>query len=363
MNPQSRFKRASRFVRRDAAERYLFITLLSFSASVSLTRLYLSLTGYPQIGGGELHIAHVLWGGLLLFAAALVPLILANRWVYPTSAVLAGLGVGLFIDEVGKFITQKNDYFYPAAAPIIYTFFLLTILLYLHVRRMPNTSTHAELQRAMGDIRQLLEHPLQSERHARLESALDNIARNSAVEREADLARSLLNYVRAHEVPAPAAPARRTQQIREKVLRPVTAIGASSQFCILLAIGLLAIGLLNLKNPASILLSGWLPSGIGNILGLVSGRHIEAAVAPSLFEIRVVLELVVGFLLVTSAFLLIAKRANQGSALGFVGLLLSLTTVNLLLFYFEQFSTIITTTVQFILLAGLVYYRQSQARS
>ena len=359
MDPASRFKRASRFVRRDAAERYLFITLLSFSASVSLTRLYLSLTGYPQIGSGELHIAHVLWGGLLLFAAALVPLILANRWVYPTSAVLAGLGVGLFIDEVGKFITQKNDYFYPAAAPIIYTFFLLTILLYLHVRRMPDTSQNAELHRALGDIRYLLEHPLEPERHARLESNLDTIARTSTAENNADLARSLLNFVRAKGTPAAALPGGRSRRIREQVLRPVAALGTSRQFRILLAIGLLAIGLLNLKNPASILMSGWLPPAIGNILGLVSGRHIDAAAAPSLFEIRVVLELVVGLLLLASAFLLLARRASQGSALGSVALLLSLTTVNLLLFYFEQFSTIITTTVQFILLAGLVYYRQS----
>ncbi|HEY5903448.1 MAG TPA: hypothetical protein VIU39_12900, partial [Anaerolineales bacterium] len=66
MNPRKPFLR-SHFMRREAAERYMFITLLSFSVSVSVTRLFLSLSGYPQIGGGELHIAHVLWGGLLLF--------------------------------------------------------------------------------------------------------------------------------------------------------------------------------------------------------------------------------------------------------------------------------------------------------
>jgi hypothetical protein len=27
------------------------------------------VTGYPQIGNSTLHIAHVLWGGLLLFGA------------------------------------------------------------------------------------------------------------------------------------------------------------------------------------------------------------------------------------------------------------------------------------------------------
>ncbi len=97
-----------RLIRRDSAERYLSVVLLSFAASVSLTRLFLSLTGYPQIGGGDLHIAHALWGGLLLFIAALLPLIIANRGVYTVTGFLAGVGVGLFIDEVGKFITQQQ---------------------------------------------------------------------------------------------------------------------------------------------------------------------------------------------------------------------------------------------------------------
>ncbi len=97
--------RVRRPVKRQGAERYLRFTLLSFAASVALTRLFLGLTGYPQVGGGGLHIAHVLWGGLLLFVAALLPLLLANRWVLTVEAILGGVGVGLFIDEVGKFIT------------------------------------------------------------------------------------------------------------------------------------------------------------------------------------------------------------------------------------------------------------------
>ena len=50
-------------VERLGAERYLRLMLLAFAASVILTRLFLSLTGYPQVGNGTLHIAHLLWGG------------------------------------------------------------------------------------------------------------------------------------------------------------------------------------------------------------------------------------------------------------------------------------------------------------
>ena len=105
-------------VRRRGAERFLQLTVLSFAASVSLTRLILELTNYPQLGNATLHIAHVLYGGVLLYVASLLPLLFANRWAYTWGAILSGIGVGLFIDEVGKFITQSNDYFFPAAAPL-----------------------------------------------------------------------------------------------------------------------------------------------------------------------------------------------------------------------------------------------------
>jgi len=39
-----------RLIRRLHAEQYLLLTLISFAATVSLTRLILYLTGYPQLG-------------------------------------------------------------------------------------------------------------------------------------------------------------------------------------------------------------------------------------------------------------------------------------------------------------------------
>ena len=66
-------------VRRPGAEQLILLSLVSFAATVIITRLFLELTGYPQIGNSELHIAHVLWGGLLLFVAALIPLLFLNQ--------------------------------------------------------------------------------------------------------------------------------------------------------------------------------------------------------------------------------------------------------------------------------------------
>ncbi len=106
------------------------MNLLSFAASVTFTRFFLELTGYPQLGNETLHIAHVLYGGVLLYISSLIPIIYANRWAYTWTSVISGVGVRRFIDEVGKFITQNNDYFFPNVAPIIYAFFLSSVLIY-----------------------------------------------------------------------------------------------------------------------------------------------------------------------------------------------------------------------------------------
>ncbi len=157
--------------RTDAANN-LLLTLLSFAASITVTRAFLYLTGYPQVGGGEIHIAHVLWGGLIMFLALLILLLYSNRHIHTFAACLSGIGVGLFIDEVGKFITQENDYFYPIAAPIIYVFFLLTLLVYIIVRRSRKPDARALMYQVFEELDEYLDHDLSTEEAAKIEDKL-----------------------------------------------------------------------------------------------------------------------------------------------------------------------------------------------
>lgn len=108
------------------------LNLLDIFVAVSVLtiigiRFFLELTGYPQLGGDGLHIAHLLWGGLALTAASLY-LLMADRPNKYFASLLSAVGFGFFIDEIGKYVTSDNDYFYKPTAFIIYVL-LLTIWL------------------------------------------------------------------------------------------------------------------------------------------------------------------------------------------------------------------------------------------
>ncbi len=344
-------------VRRESAEWYMLLNLICFAGSVTVTRFYLSTTGYPKIESGDYHIAHVLWGGLLLYLGALVPLIFSNRGVYSIGSVLAGIGYGLFIDEVGKFITTSNDYFFPIAAPLVYVMFLLSVIVLLHIRRSGYTPKFAELSRALEEIQESLDEKATEEEWIQMKVNLKAFIERAPSTNHAELAQALLKFVEAEPAPLPR---KRTFQIRtpRKLKQFLIQLLPEKRLRALLIIGLLGIGLLMLKNPLSVLLSNWFGGEVGAFLiSLHAGRQVAAASAPGWFETRLVLEVVVAFLLIPAAILLMAKRNRTGTIVGIIGLLLSLMTVDLLLFYFEQFSTIITTSIQFLLLVGLFYLR------
>ncbi|HER43464.1 MAG TPA: hypothetical protein ENO08_03295 [Candidatus Eisenbacteria bacterium] len=141
------------------AEAWDNVELFLVSAVISILsiRFYLELTGYPKVGGGGLHIAHVLWGGLLMLVAVMLLLIWWNPSMRRFGAFLAGLGFGTFIDEIGKFITHDNDYFFEPAAMIMYTIF---ILLFLSARVLIGNRPMSEgEERANRSVRELIPAP------------------------------------------------------------------------------------------------------------------------------------------------------------------------------------------------------------
>ena len=101
---------------------------VSAIVAVLLIRAWLGLTGYPQIGGDGLHIAHMLFGGIGMLIALLISLAFLGQRSRHFAAIVGGAGFGAFIDELGKFITSDNNYFYQPAIALIYVVFVLIFI-------------------------------------------------------------------------------------------------------------------------------------------------------------------------------------------------------------------------------------------
>jgi len=345
-------------IERAYAEGYLLTSIAAFAGSVILTRLFLELTGYPQVGNSVLHIAHALWGGLLLIGGILVPLILSNRWALTLSALLSGLGVGLFIDEVGKFITQTNDYFYPPAAPLIYAFFLLLVLLFLFVRLINKSDPRTEMYHALGDLRELIDNNLDPLELENLLARLE-IARRSEHPHIAGLSQVISTYLQETGiplVPAKPGPAKRfsgwlahwgqrlgRNRHRWLIIACLAAISASA---VITVVALLYIAI----SPVAT---------VQDLLEMfMTEAEIESVGGGFWFILRIILQILVGGITLLSGIFFLQRKDQLGVLTALAGLLISLTGVLLLTFYLNQFSAVTTALLQFAILLLVIAYQR-----
>ena len=334
-------------MRREGAERYLLVTLVSFATTVIVTRWFLSLTGFPQIGGGDLHIAHALWGGAGLFAAAILPILLAGRFVYLASSLLAGVGIGLFIDEVGKFITAENDYFYPAAAPIIYATFLLAVIVWLRARRPHDPDPRSQLLTALELFEESVEGDLQRSERDMLRDRLASAAATAVESEQRRLAADLLAFVEDEELRLAPDRVGRIGLLRERWQ------ARSRQW-------------LGGRGLRIVLVVALLVTGIGQLLALVgigSEVRFDPSQPTSAFTrfqlVHLLVEAVAGALLVAGGVLVsVVGRHRVGWAIAYIGLLVALTLADLISFYIRQFDSIEVAIWHLVLLIAVIAYRE-----
>lgn len=202
-----------RLVRGIDSGTYLESFLVWAVASTVVTRLYLELTGYPQIGGRGLHIAHMLWGGLLMLAALVLLLAFIGRPVKHTAAIVGGIGFGLFIDELGKFITSDNNYFFQPTFAILYVIFVALFLVFRTLGRSDTLTPEERLVNAADFIKEALLGRATRAEAARAIALIDASGRRSPVAEAIVAALRTASY--APERP-PALPVRLLEAARER---------------------------------------------------------------------------------------------------------------------------------------------------
>jgi len=350
---------SQRFIRRFMADYYLLLSIVVFAATVILTRLFLKITGYPQLGNENLHIAHVLWGGLILFVATLIALTFSNSGVYQLVAILSGIGMGLFIDEVGKFITRSNDYFYPPAAPIIYGVFLISVFVYLEIRNFQPISARQSLYTALEMMMQAVDQKLNAGQKRLLQAELEEAEQLAPGPEARQIAGLLRQYIAGYQAPVEderSAPVKAamafTGWVKNRVGRVwhrrvlVLGLGLPSLLA-LFELGLMVWILINPHQTLNPLVNGIISSGELN-----SVREIQWFVA------RLTIDGMTGLITLAAAIFLLARREHLGVELGIISLVLSLTAVNLITFYLDQFKAISNSLFQFGMLWLMLSYKR-----
>lgn len=146
---------------------------VSAVASILLIRTFLAATGYPQLGAGGLHIAHMLYGGFFMLVALVLCMSSLGHRSLSVASILGGIGFGFFIDELGKFLTRNNNYFFKPASVIIYLIFVGLFFLF---RKFSREQVYTPLEytiNALALLEEIILHDLDGSEHARLQQYLN----------------------------------------------------------------------------------------------------------------------------------------------------------------------------------------------
>jgi hypothetical protein len=162
----------------------LEIFLVAAISSLLLLRFLLYLTGYPQVGGGSLHIAHMLWGGLLMLAAITLTISFLGARVQRLSALLGGIGFGIFIDELGKFITRDNNYFFRPTIGLIYAIFIILFLIFNFLSRTARLTPREYELNALAQFEEAILNDLDTAEKAQIAKLLARADQSSPVTQE-----------------------------------------------------------------------------------------------------------------------------------------------------------------------------------
>jgi hypothetical protein len=269
-----------RFALRSAdAGRRLDIFLVFAVASVIGNRVFLIITGYPQLGNGTLHISHAIWGALMMAIA----IIFAISFLAPNNrtfiAFIGGCGFGWFIDELGKFITRDVNYFFQPTIGLIYFVFIAMYLVFRGIERREYTADEAVLN-GLEALKAAAIGELNEPRRVAALSLLDQTAADDPVARQV---RALLADETGLPTPRPNRFERAGRGVRDWYLRlthrrwftlAVTwwfVVVGSAQLVVAVVLALDHRGIRGFEEWATVISSG--VSGALFVVGVVRLRH------------------------------------------------------------------------------------------
>lgn len=124
-------------------------------------RLFLTIFNNPVVGRGSWHIAHVLWGGLFMLLSLVIIFVFYGKKSIRYASIFAGIGWGLFIDEIGKYITHDNNYWFKPAIIFIYISFVILYFLYRVLEKKSFQTRSSLWHELLEDCEELVDNDLE----------------------------------------------------------------------------------------------------------------------------------------------------------------------------------------------------------
>ena len=311
--------------------------LISAVVMILVIRTQLWLTNYPQLGGSGLHIAHLLYGGIFMAVAIWISLIYLNRWSRRVSAVLGGIGFGFFIDELGKFITEDNDYFFKPAAGIIYLIFITMFLVIRELSRHQRLDQRTALANALAFLPSTLTGEF---RRSEYEVATELLDRADQGDPLVEQSRRYFDQVAI----APTRPPSRLSQWVSTQHRRITAFTEMPRFEALVIVAMVVWALLSMLGAAAIEID----IGNTNDGALVPGE--ETSLTASLRSISIL----VSFGFVVVGIIRMRRGQHQRAYRAFsLALLVSIFVTRFFSFLDSQFAAVFGLGVDLLLYASI----------
>jgi hypothetical protein len=292
--------------------------------------------------------------------AVLLTLTYVNRWIFQLASILAGAGVGLFIDEIGKFITQSNDYFFPLAAPLIYVFYLLTVFAYLYVRRNTTEGARADMYDVLVLVQEVLDDNFEESERAYMIERLNAVRAQTERRDLAKLADSLLAFVESDAVTVIPDRSRLPEWLvtRWRRWEDRWLTRTNARRVLLVALALLATNaFLQTTVLLALIFNQTAVTGSILIQFFEANPLVRGLNSLNWFVVSIALEFLMGVLLALAALLMLRRMDGAAVRVGTAGLLISLTVTNILKFYFNQFSVVAESLVLFLVLLALFRYQ------
>ncbi len=316
--------------------------LVAAVATVLVIRTQLWATNYPQLGGHGLHIAHLLYGGIFMVIAIGLLLIYLNRGIRRPAAIVGGVGFGFFIDELGKFITSDNNYFFKPAAALIY---LIFVGLYLIIRALDKRRGLTQMEYVVNALDLVSEAARQDLDQHEKDRALRLLDRADPADPLVPPVRELLTRLDALPARPPSWPARQAARVRDAYL----ALSQRPLFDRLVIAVIVVWGVLSLFFTFELVLS----------VGLHLGGAADGAVPDDLADLSVINWLSLGSSTLSGALVVVGvvqlRRGRRAVAFEWFerALLVSIFLTRSFAFVESQFGAVFGLAIDLLLLLSV----------